>query len=118
MGKQRTWLEDKVMKDWTGSENSVFKMVGASNHTVDEREEHDYYATDPKAVEKLIEREELEYMLWEPACGEGHISKTLSAYGFHVDSTDLIYRNYGRGGGRLLKTNTTLLRKHYNKSTL
>lgn len=48
-------------KDWTGDKNSIFKTLGASNHTTKERENDDYYATDPiaidtlKAVEKLFE---------------------------------------------------------------
>lgn len=91
------------MKDWTGSKNSPFKIIGASNHSIEEREEHDYYATDPVAIQKLLEHEELEYMLWEPACGQGHLSKELEAHGHHVDSTDLIYRYYGLGGVDFLK---------------
>ena len=39
-------------------ENSVFRILGASNHTGDERQEHDYYATDPKAIELLLEAAE------------------------------------------------------------
>ena len=33
-------------KDWTGNYNSIFKTLGASNHTDKEREVNDYYATD------------------------------------------------------------------------
>lgn len=45
------------MKDWTGNKNSIFKTLGASNHTDKDREQHDYYATDPKAAELLLEVE-------------------------------------------------------------
>ncbi len=41
------------MKDWSGNTNSVFKIISASNHTEEEREENDYYATSPIAIDKL-----------------------------------------------------------------
>ena len=37
-------------KDWTGNKNSIFKTLGASNHTEKERQNEDYYATDPEAI--------------------------------------------------------------------
>lgn len=61
-------------------------------------EKHDYYATDPQAVELLLEQEEFCGFTWEPACGEGHISKVLKQHDHEVISTDLIYRGYGDGG--------------------
>lgn len=73
----------------------VFKPIGRSNHTPDERAEHDYYATDPQAVEMLLALETFAPVIWEPACGEGHISKVLQAHGHDVISTDLIYRGFG-----------------------
>ena len=73
----------------------VFKTLGSSNHTTDERAEHDYYATDPQAVEMLLALETFAPVIWEPACGEGHISKVLAAHGYEVISTDLIYRGFG-----------------------
>ena len=36
--------------------------------------------------------------IWEPACGNGAISKVLVAHGYHVVSTDLIHRGFGIGG--------------------
>ena len=53
----------------------VFATLGSSNHVPEEREAFDYYATDPKAVEMLLELEQFAPVIWEPACGEGHISK-------------------------------------------
>lgn len=44
-------------KDWSGNVNSVWKTLGASNHTENEREADDYYATDPIAIDKLLEVE-------------------------------------------------------------
>ena len=45
--------------------------------------------------------------IWEPACGEGHISKVLEAHGYKVVSTDLVDRNYGGIGDFLAIDNTS-----------
>ena len=73
----------------------VFKTLGSSNHTPNERAANDYYATEPQAVEMLLALETFAPVIWEPACGEGHISKVLQAHGYEVISTDLIYRGFG-----------------------
>lgn len=91
------------MKDWTGKQNSVYKTLGASNHTNKEREVNDYYATDGKAIDALLEKATLSHKLWECACGAGDLSKKLVEYGYDVKSTDLIYRGYGIGGVDFLK---------------
>ena len=49
----------------------VFKTLGSSNHTLDERAKFDYYATDPQAVKMLLALETFAPVIWEPACGEG-----------------------------------------------
>ena len=79
----------------------VFTTLGSSNHVPEEREAFDYYATDPRAVEMLLELEQFSPVIWEPACGEGHISKVLQAHGYEVISTDLIYRGFVRPGGKV-----------------
>lgn len=84
--------------NWTGDKNSVFKTLGASNHTEKTREKHDYYATEPAATVHLMGLEKFQENIWEPACGEGHISSVLEQYGYTVRSTDLIDRGYGMGG--------------------
>lgn len=86
---------DRQSKDWTGNQNSIYTTLGASNHTEKERESNDYYATEPKAVELLLAEEKFSPVIWECACGEGHLSKVLEQHGFEVISTDLIYRGYG-----------------------
>ena len=58
------------------------------------REENDYYATDPKAMYKLLDYETFNKNVWECACGEGNLSKVLKEKGFNVYSTDLIDRGY------------------------
>lgn len=82
-------------KDWTGNGNSIYKTLGASNHTDKKRQQYDYYATEPKAVELLLAEETFSPVIWECACGEGHLSKMLEKHGYEVISTDLIYRGYG-----------------------
>ena len=82
------------MNDWTGNCKSIYTTLGASNHTSEEREQNDYYATEPKAVEFLLENESFCHYVWECACGEGHISKVLLNAGYDVKSTDLIDRGF------------------------
>lgn len=89
------------MKDWIGGVNSIYTTLGASNHSSTDREENDYYATDPRAIDCLLEKAKLDNKIWECACGEGHLSKRLSELGYCVKSTDLIDR--GLGGYRLSK---------------
>lgn len=81
------------MKDWVGNSS-----IRNCNLRTKDAEAHDYYATEPKAVELLLEQESFRETIIEPACGEGHISKVLEAHGFDVISTDLIDRGYGKGG--------------------
>lgn len=83
------------MKDWTGNKKSTFTCLGASNHTEYERAENDYYATDPKAAELLLEVEPELNNIWECACGEGHLAKVFDKYGKLAKASDLVYRGYG-----------------------
>lgn len=64
-------------KDWTGNKASVYKTLAASNHSSSKREKNDFYATDPKAIDLLLEKEKFSDLIWEPACGQGHLSKRL-----------------------------------------
>ncbi len=64
-------------KDWTGNSSSVFKTNGCSNHTDHDRAHADYYATEPRATELLLQLEKFRGPILEPACGEGHISNVL-----------------------------------------
>ena len=90
---------EKIKRDWIGNSNSIYKTLGASNHTDKEREENDYYATQPIAIDKLRETGELTCnSIWECACGQGHLSKRLESFGYNVKSTDLIDRGYGEAG--------------------
>jgi hypothetical protein len=85
-------------KDWTGNSVSTFKTLGASSHTKDDREENDFYATNPIAANFLIELVDLNKNIWEPSCGQGHLSKVFVDSGYNVKSSDLIDRGYGEAG--------------------
>ena len=85
----------RIMKDWTGNKQSALSMLGARVYAKEEREENDYYATEPVAVSLLLGVERFSPMIWECACGEGHISRELERAGYHVYSSDLIDRGYG-----------------------
>ena len=86
----------KMNKDWIGNKAATFATLAASNHSAGEREVNDYYATEPKAVELLLEKETFNKHILEPSCGEGHISNVLIAHDYDVESYDLIDRGYGR----------------------
>lgn len=94
-----------MSKDWTGNSNSVYKTLGASNHTEEERQNEDYYATDPKAATLLLELETFSDNIWECACGEGHLSNVFINNGYNVKSTDLMDRGFGETGVDFLNTN-------------
>lgn len=74
------------------SSETVFRNLGASNHSKEIREENDYYATEPRAVKLLLDEETFNANIWECACGELHISNVLNEYGYNVRNSDLIKR--------------------------
>lgn len=82
-------------KDWTGNFRSMFTTLGSSSHVDHERQSEDYYATDSVTIPELLNVETFSPNIWEPACGEGHLSKELIEAGYNVYSTDLIDRGYG-----------------------
>lgn len=81
-------------KDWRGNGNAIFRTLGASNHTEKERQCDDYYATDPIAIDKLLEVEKPNHKIWECACGGGHLSERLIEHGYDVFSSDIKDRGY------------------------
>lgn len=75
---------------------SDFTTLGASSHSESEREENDFYATDPKALESFLDESGIKLRnVWECACGEGHLSEVLKKRNILGKSTDLIDRGYG-----------------------
>ena len=83
-----------MAKDWTGNTKSVYTMIGAKGHTDSERETHDFYATEGKAIELLLDVEEINHNVWENACGTGNLSKILEERGYNVRNSDIIDRGY------------------------
>lgn len=67
--------------------------------------------TPREAVEALYAAEHYYWpaSIWEPACGEGHISKVLEELGRTVVSTDIRETGYGRGGIDFLTVNVPVM---------
>lgn len=63
-----------------------------------DREKDDFYATPHSAIAQLLAVEPFTTEVWQPACGDGAISKVLESQGHIVYSTDLVDRGYGLGG--------------------
>lgn len=72
----------------------IFRNLGANNHSDKIRVENDYYATDPRAVETLLQRETFDKNILEPCIGGGHIAKVLEKHGYNVTGMDIIDRGY------------------------
>ena len=47
-------------KDWTRNKPTAFVQMGASNHSLLDREENDFYATEPSAIDDLLKSKEFE----------------------------------------------------------
>lgn len=74
--------------------SNTFRTLASTTYTNAEREKHDFYATEPKAVKLLLEVEDFSNNIWECASGQGHISKVLEEAGYDVWNTDLVDRGY------------------------
>lgn len=80
---------------YSKNSHSVLVTNGARNVALSERAELDYYATEPKAVDLLLEQEEFSSVVWECACGEGHLAERIKQHGIEVVATDIVDRGYG-----------------------
>ncbi len=80
-------------KDWSGNNISCYANLGASNHSMGDREERDFYATPPLAVRDLMELEKFDKNIWEPACGLNHITNILIESGYNVRFSDIVDRS-------------------------
>ena len=71
-----------------------------------DRAEHDFYPTDISLTRALMSVETFAGDgIWEPACGDGAMSRILKR-GYDVVSTDIQSYGYGRGGVDFLRTKT------------
>lgn len=75
------------------------------------RAAYEFYPTPPEATRALLSEESFDGPIWEPACGEGHISKVLVDAGYEVVSTDLVRYGYGEANRDFL-AETLPLAKH------
>lgn len=86
--------EKSKSKDWTGNSKAMFVCNGDSSHANNDREENDFYATEPKAVEELLERESFSKTILEPCVGQGHIANVLIEHGYNCIGKDIIDRGF------------------------
>ncbi len=63
-----------------------------------ERKGRDFYATPSRVTEALLRHVKFRGPVWEPCCGDGAMSKVLSAHGHEVVSTDIVDRGFGTPG--------------------
>ena len=69
--------------------------LNIGNLRISKDDPNDYYATEPKAVELLLEQETFSDVIWEPACGGGHIAEVLINNGYGVIVSDKVDRGCG-----------------------
>ena len=60
-----------------------------------DRQKDDFYATPAATTRALLKKEGFFGRIWEPCCGEGHMSEVLIDEGYTVESSDLVDRGYG-----------------------
>lgn len=72
--------------------------AGSVNRASKFRGETDFYPTPAGATWALCELGILPKRVWEPACGDGAMSRVLAEAGHDVVSTDLVDRGFGETG--------------------
>lgn len=83
---------NNTTKDWTGNAKSIYACLGATNHSDGERQSEDYYATEPKAIQLLLDEEKFSSNVWECAVGEWHLANVLKDNGYIVRGSDILQR--------------------------
>jgi hypothetical protein len=81
------------MNDYKRSQSIVGTNKGKNNGI--ERPEMDFYPTPPRGTHALCDVDGFPSAIWEPACGDGAMSKVLMERGYDVVSTDIEPRGYG-----------------------
>jgi hypothetical protein len=69
-------IQEEIKKDWTGNQVAYVVTNGFANNNKHERADNDYYATEPKATELLLQLEDFDNV-WEICCGGGHMADVL-----------------------------------------
>lgn len=73
---------------------NTLKTIGASNHSLEERSDLDYYGTSPQSTKALLKVESFDNQIWEPACGHNLIVNVLREAGYTVKASDLFDYGY------------------------
>ena len=78
-------------------EHNIFVTMGASNHTEEEREKNEFYATNPIFINHLLEREpwlkDKDLKILEPSAGDGTlVDRFYELTGNKMDAYDIISR--------------------------
>ena len=76
--------------------NTVRGHSLAGMSTTRERVKDDFYATPPESTVAILKEVALKGSIWEPACGQGHMSEVIKEFypDSKVYSTDLVDRGY------------------------
>lgn len=77
-------------------EKTGFRIIGGNLRG--DRQKDNFYATPSEATLALLSKETFTGGIYEPCCGQGHISKVLASNGYEVESADLVDRGYGTSG--------------------
>lgn len=64
----------------------------------------DFFPTPAWATHALIDNEDFHGSIWEPACGDGAMSRVLETTGNKIISSDLYDRGFGEAGHDFLKS--------------
>ena len=83
------------------------KVMGASNHSLEERAANDYYGTDPRSTRALLEVEKFDSEIWEPCAGHHLMVDELVNAGYIVRPTDLVDYGFGDTQINFLETDET-----------
>jgi hypothetical protein len=81
--------------------DATYNLAGANKPTtkrIADLAGPDFYPTPAWATYALIDNEKFSGDIWEPACGDGAMSKVLAEIGRPIDSSDLYDRGFGEIG--------------------
>lgn len=76
------------------SSKQLAPFVSLGALALEERQKDDFYATDPKNVDDLLEVVDIMKYVLEPSVGMGHIAERLTERGHEVKALDIVDRGY------------------------
>ena len=79
--------------------DKIYVVNGCSNHSEFDRANNDFYATNPKDVEKLFSECNIQFAqnILEPCAGEGHIAQVFKDKGYNVTASGIYSHAEGSG---------------------